>query len=1286
MSTGSDTLIFFVNGKKVLEPNPNPQWSLLRYLRDKLRLYGAKNACNEGGCGACTVMVSYVNSGTGKITNAAVNACLAPLCSLHGTSIVTVEGLGSIKQGLHPIQERIAKSHGSQCGFCTPGFVMSTYALLRNNPTPSEEELESSLYGNLCRCTGYRPILQGLKTFCGAENCCRNKNGETKSDVNGNCFENQTEQSLINPSEFRPYDPTQEPIFPSELQLNAQDYEKALIFRNQFATWCRPHSLKSLLKLKYEYSFAKLVGGNTEIQLKDSPVYIQIPRGIPELDTIQENDTHLVIGSRATFSDLQSFCFLQLKQKNNSILYSAILNMLSTLGDVQTRNAATIGGSIPSGNPASDSNTFFAAAGGVVTLQCFDNNLGSSERFMPLDDDFLKPGGGTYISPYEIIINLRIPLPTSNEFIWSIKQSDRKFVAAANVFFATRICFEGSEVVRAKFTVDGIMTGIIFPKQLEQYFIGKKFSTTEESLSLIENAPKLHNRIAETNFTDSASIKGILYKLSEAIQQWQDKKPQEKKPTFKKASQLFQEVSGTQSPDDLVGRPVVHLPALKQTTGEAIFLNDIPETATEAFGVFVLSEKVHAKILNKNYTAAKALEGVLAIYDSSSLPGAKNRPAGPTHTHDECIFADDTVGFHGQVIALVVATSKDVASAAAKLVRIEYEDKPAVLTLDEAITTKTFLDHLKMTRGDVNNCFAKSDIKVLEGEFRTGGQKHFYMEPNSCIAYPKEDDELEIVFTTQAMTHAQETVSKCLGLPANKVIITTRRLGGGFGGKETRILFLPVAASLAALDLKRPVRCVLTREEDMKIVGGRHEMLCRYSVSFNSEGLISALQANVFSNAGESNDYSTFILGSAMRAIATAYNIEHCDLKGHTLRTNTQSNTAFRGFGAPQGAIMIEHIVEAVAAELGMNPNEIREQHFYKNGEVTPFGHIIENSNTRRCWEECQVNSNYTARLKAVQDFNLKSKFIKKGLALIPLTYLIGFPVPTMNQGGALVMIYRDGSVAINHGGVEMGQGLQTKMMQIASRALGVPVTKIRHRETSTDKVPNTSTSAGSMTTDLNGPAVVEACEILSKRLQPFKEAQPDGTWESWVEAAYLARVNLSTTGFTKLEFTGICNYQVYGTGCTEVEIDCLTGEFKIIRTDIVMDVGQSLNPAIDIGQIEGAFVQGIGWVTMEQVGVTPDGHLTATGPATYKIPGVANIPQEFNVSLLKGSSNPRAVYSSKAIGEPPLLLVSSVFIAIQNAVKEARRDANLDMKFPFDAPATAEKIRNACGSFGRKI
>nr|XP_056708333.1 xanthine dehydrogenase/oxidase [Euleptes europaea] len=1340
MASEKDELVFFINGKKVVEKNVDPETTLLTYLRRKLGLCGTKLGCGEGGCGACTVMISKFDCSQKKIIHYSANACLFPICALHHVAVTTVEGIGSTKTRLHPVQERIAKTHGSQCGFCTPGIVMSMYTLLRNQSEPKMEEIEDAFQGNLCRCTGYRPILEGYRTFARDWKCCGEKvnglgccmagkenivgQGCCERKINGpDCSMNAKDNTamitstLFNIDEFQPLDPTQEPIFPPELLIHKNKPQKQLCFKGERVMWFQPSTLKELVTLKAEYPNAKLVVGNTEVgiemRLKNMlyPVIIA-PTWIPEMNSIQHTEEGINFGASCTLSHVEEVLRKAVAHlpSYKTEVFQAVLEQLRWFAGPQIRNVAALGGNIMTASPISDLNPVFMASGSRLTLV---SNEGS--RTVRMDETFFTGYRKTVLKPEEILLSVEIPFSRKGEYFSAFKQASRREDDIAIVTCGMRVLFQErtSWVQEIKLSYGGMAPTTVLAAKTCQKLIGGEWKEKllQEACCMLASemnlSPSAPGGMVDFRRTLTLSFffkfyLTVLQKLS--IDLNGNNNLDEVMPSsyisatelYQKDPvnnvQLFQEVPAGQSTEDMVGRPLVHLSAAKQASGEAVYCDDIPHYENELYLTLVTSTKAHAKIISVDTAEAQKVPGFVRFVSAKDVPGSNVTGM----KDDEKVFAETTVTCVGHIIGGIVADTQEHSRRAARVVKITYEELTPIVTIQEAIEKQSFFDLIrKIEKGNIQKGFEEAD-HIVEGEIYLGGQEHFYLETHCTIAVPKgEDGEMELFVSTQNPAVTQAFTAKAVGVPSNRIVVRVKRMGGGFGGKETRSTIVSTVVAVAAVKTGCPVRCMLDRDEDMLITGGRHPFLGQYKVGFKKNGRITGLEVSYYSNGGNSVDLSHGVMDRALFHMDNTYNIPNIKGVGIVCKTNLSSNTAFRGFGGPQGMMVAECWMSDIALKCGLPAEEVRKLNMYNEGDLTHFNQKLEGFTLRRCWEECLVNSDYHSRKKLIDEFNKQNRWKKRGMAIIPTKFGISFTVPFLNQAGALVHVYTDGSVLLTHGGTEMGQGLHTKMIQVASRTLGVPTSKIHISETSTNTVPNTAPTAASVSADINGMAVSNACQTILKRLEPIRCANPTGSWEDWVSAAYQDCVSLSATGFYRIPDLGYdfeknegkaFHYFSYGVACSEVEIDCLTGDHKNLRTDIVMDVGTSLNPAIDIGQIEGAFIQGIGLFTLEELRYSPEGNLYTRGPGMYKIPAFGDIPTEFHVSLLRDSPNSKAIYSSKAVGEPPLFLSASVFYAIKDAIFSARAESGLNQPFRLDSPATPERIRNACVDIFTKL
>ncbi len=742
-----------------------------------------------------------------------------------------------------------------------------------------------------------------------------------------------------------------------------------------------------------------------------------------------------------------------------------------------------------------------------------------------------------------------------------------------------------------------------------------------------------------------------------------------------------------------------HESAELHVSGEATYIDDIGEVSGTVFAALGLSKRVHAKIISLDLAPVLSSPGVITVLTAEDIPG--DNDCGPI-INDDPILADGIVHYIGQPVFVVVANSFMQARRAANKAVISYEDLPAILTPQEAKAQQSLVvPPMKLVRGEPEKRLADSPRRTT-GEFYVGGQEQFYLEGQISYAIPKEDNQLHIYCSTQHPTEMQHMVAHALNLSFNQVLVETRRMGGGFGGKESQSALFACVAAMCASRLNRPVKLRLDRDDDFLITGKRHCFHYEYDVGYDEEGSILAAKVEMTSRAGFSTDLSPPVATRAICHFDNAYFLSDVEIVALCGKTNTQSNTAFRGFGGPQGAIAIEYIIDNIARDLNKDPLDIRKINYYGkiDRNTTPYGQSVLDNVISELTLELEGSSDYRERQKAVREFNKSSPILKKGLALTPVKFGISFNVVHFNQAGALVHVYTDGSILVNHGGTEMGQGLNTKVAQVVAQELGVSLKYVRATATDTSKIANTSATAASTGADLNGKAAENAAAQIKGRLTEFAAQKyacsPEEVtfandtvtvnsneiaFKELVQLAYHERVQLWSDGFYKTPklnwdreaLTGSPFYYfAYGASVSEVVVDTLTGEWKLLRADLLHDAGNSINPAIDKGQIEGAFIQGMGWLTTEELYWDPNGKLTTHAPSTYKIPAVNDCPEDFRVRLFLNSNHEDTILRSKAVGEPPLLLSFSVFLAIRDAVASA---ADYTKNPELNAPATPERI-----------
>lgn len=749
-----------------------------------------------------------------------------------------------------------------------------------------------------------------------------------------------------------------------------------------------------------------------------------------------------------------------------------------------------------------------------------------------------------------------------------------------------------------------------------------------------------------------------------------------------------------------------HESAHLHVSGEATYIDDLPELQGTLHAALGLSSEAHAKILSIDLSDVRNMPEVVDVFVAQDIPGCND--CGPI-IHDDPILADGVVRYIGQPIFVVLASNRDAARHATRLAKILYEKLPAQLIPQSAHIDKSYVvPPVHLRRGEVEIKIAQASHRLC-GAFSVGGQEQFYLEGQISYAIPKEDNSIHLYCSTQHPTEMQHVVAHMLKLRSNQVVVEIRRMGGGFGGKESQSAIFAALASLSAFKLQRPVKLRPDRDDDMIITGKRHSFEYTYDVGFGEDGLIHGIQVQMLARAGFSADLSGPVITRAVCHFDNAYYLSDVEITALAARTNTQSNTAFRGFGGPQGAIAIEYVLDDIARHLGKDALEVRRRNFYgveadRDGrDMTPYGQQVTDNVIHELSNELVDSSRYAKRRLEIEHFNNTSPILKKGLALTPVKFGISFNVPHYNQAGALVHVYMDGSIMVSHGGTEMGQGLNTKIAQIVAHELGVDMRWVKTTAADTSKVPNTSATAASTGADLNGKAAQNAAQQIRERLAQLMVKSVGGKvegvifaedcvhsngqtigFDALVKQAYEERVQLWSDGFyatPKIHWDRNAvrgspfYYFAYGAAVCEVVVDTLTGEWRLLRVDLLHDAGRSINPAIDIGQVEGAFIQGVGWLTTEELFWNAEGKLMTHAPSTYKIPAVHDCPTQFNTALFNNSNQEDSILRSKAVGEPPLLLGFAAFFAIRDAIASV---AGGKISPPLNAPATPESILKA--------
>jgi len=1118
-------------------------------------------------------------------------------------------------------------------------------------------ELDGHLDGNLCRCTGYKPILNAAKTFItedlkgkiafssleterevpreddrhdipyNAESnpngpvktrgscsrpggCCRDtpkpttddkstspKTSNESSDSGSIEHSGTSETSLSSPDEdvtsfgkpiksnedvgqegskiegtktttnpgavavkskegvpqyqFTVYSPQTELIFPPALRK----VEKAAFYYGDSSRiWLRPVTLEQLLVIKDAYPSAKLVNGASEIQIeirfKNSSfpisVYVADIKGLRDIRYPTANAEllsmdKLVIGANTPLTDIERVCKdLYVKLGQRALVLEAFRKQLRYFGGRQIRNVASIAGNIANASPISDLNPVLMACGASLTIQ----SKRKGESKVPISTFFVSYRK-TALPEDSVITAIDIPLPPegTRQITKAYKQAKRKDddIAIVTASFRVRLDNEGT-VLDVALAYGGMSTKTVYAEEAMAFLKGKKWhssSTMDETLRLLGKEFDLNYNVPGGMATYRRTLT-----LSMFFRFWHEVIADLKLGHVEAdlISEIHRGIScGARdefNPHEqrVVGKQIPHISSLRQNTGEAEYVEDMPTQNRELYGALVLSSKARAKLIEVDWSPAIGPGLAVGYVDRYNL--SKEQNYWGSIVKDEPFFAEDEVFSHGQPIGMVYAESAIQAQAAAKLVKIVYEDLPAILTIDEAIAANSYFPHDKILKkgdaidGKMNDVWSKCD-RIFEGVSRIGGQEHFYLETNAALVIPnKEEKTYEVWSSTQNTMETQEFVSQVTGVPSNRINARVKRMGGAFGGKESRSCQLACILAVAAKKEQRPMRCMLNRDEDMMTSGQRHPIQARWKVGTTSDGVLVALEANIYNNAGYSQDMSGAVMDRCATHLENCYEIPHVLIRGHVCKTNTHSNTAFRGFGGPQAMFITESYMTAIAEGLNISVDELRWKNLYKQGDHTPFlQKIDEDWHIPMMLKQLRNEIKYDERKAAIEKFNSEHKWKKRGICLIPTKFGLSFATALhLNQAGASVMIYADGSVLLHHGGTEMGQGLYTKMCQVAAQELNVPVDAIFTEGTATYHIANASPTAASSGSDLNGMAIKDACDQLNERLRPYREKYgADAPMKTLAHAAYLERVNLSANGFWKMPKIGFKwgNYDV---------------------------------------------------------------------------------------------------------------------------------------------------------------
>ncbi|KAG0601086.1 hypothetical protein M758_11G082900 [Ceratodon purpureus] len=1307
---------------------------------------------SSGGCGACLVMVARYNPDTKEVKESSVNSCLVLLCSIDGCAITTSEGLGNQRDGFHAIHKRLSAFHGSQCGYCTPGMTMAIYNCLRHNQQrhlnsafdgdeansiklhtgPTTVEMEKALQGNICRCTGYRSILDVCKSFA--------------SDVDledlglNTCWTNKTEAKQGN---LPHYDPASDPTFPKFLMQELEARQKVMHKNESVNLATREESADESLDARFTHverskegekerawisarnftdlsaALKALNGRREEVQLvvgntssgfyKDQKpqVFVDISQ-IPELLAVSRDSHGLEIGAATRISELIDY----LEDFGANPIAQGLGDHMKKIAGGHVRNWGSVGGNLVMAQKftfESDMATILLGVGASVKVVTFNGQTGGSYVIEKLSlDEFL---GTRKLDGDMVLQSVYIPLDDTSHFR-TYRGAPRPYgnaISYGNAAFFAHVLRNGHqgiviESVRLAFGAFGTRHAIR-ALTVEELLRGKilSLSLVKASVELLKKEVVPLEGTEKKEYRISLVVGFLFEFLNSLLSSNETIVPT---PLFPHVGKQLITVTDERYP---LSQPMAKFQSELQASGEAVYVDDIPSPPHCLHAALVLSSEPYANLKGFDTEAALKSPGAVAYISLKDIPtGGKNVGylIDAPETETEVLFPEDITGYVGQPLGVMVADTYDNAKFAAARVRVNYDThglEPPIFTCDDAVAKNSLFSVPKYMEsyqhhqiGDVEKVLAEAEFQ-LEGEITTSSQSHFYMETQVTLAVPEVDGSMTLYTATQAPDFLQQSLAACLNLPLNKVRIICGRIGGSFGGKGFRTQIVAIAVALAAHKLRRPVRISLDRNTDMQTIGGRAPSKSKFTVAFTKTGKITGLKLNVLLELGWFIDLYLLVL-FAIDTPVKKYNYGTLDLTFTLCKTNNVPKTTVRGPGFTQANAIADSVLDHVASYLGIGGNNIREENLHSIQSLKLFQDVTfvgnEDSFTLPAiWNRLKIHARVHERETDVEIFNKHSRWLKRGLAMVPIIY------HSSGSGNtSTVSIFLDGSVVAEVGGVEMGQGLYTKVRQTIAYALSSLCSKeevlkildnIQVLPIDTLHLPNTWMDAGSTTSVSVCATVQKACGVLVQRLLPLKEelskSQSNGnvSWETLCLTAKLRQIDLQSH---ERWDSPNHKYLIYGAGVSEVEVNILTGETTVLAADIIYDAGKSLNHLVDIGQVEGAFVFGLGFYLTEEILRNSKGKVVSDGTWTYKPPTIDIIPQSFNVELYKSPYHNDEIFSSKAVGEPPLLLSSSVFSAIRMAISAARKDYKdvggyVESKvFGFSPPATLDKVKKLCG------
>ncbi|XP_005106600.1 xanthine dehydrogenase 1 isoform X2 [Aplysia californica] len=1275
------TITFSINGKEYTVGNEyDPATSLLEFMRRTGVSTGTKQCCKEGGCGVCLVTVTLLEPISGVKTPYTVNSCCLQLYTCDGLEVTTVEGLGNTRKGLHAIQDRLAKYDGAQCGFCSPGQVMNMNGILLKNPKPTMQEIEDEFDATICRCTGYRSILDAMKSFA----------VDAPASLPGGLIDIEELEGKMCRKSGKPCTGHCSKTNERKDKACGNQTDQSIHIVSNGSQWLKPTSLQELCGLldKHRTDNYRLVFGNTgfgvykEIGPWMYSILIDL-RGVKDMYTIDFDPT-IVLGGNLSISNLIDL--FQRSQTDPSISYgAAFAKHLKKVSMHGIRNMAAWPGNLMLKHLHNEfvSDIFMLLETVGARLIIFDGDGTRSEVSLP---DFLSLD-----MKGKVIAAMALPTFQSKNMVFQTFRTSLRLQACHSYVtagFKFELDASQNYLVQSKpsIVILGINAKLIHASVTEAYLEGKQLGdpavlkTALLTLSS-ELVPDVSPLGGGTAYRKSLAL-SMFYKFVLGACKTKVSPRYTSGGSSLERSLIVGKQDFDSDPTEFpVSKPMMKLTADYLTTGEVKFLDDLPSAPGQLSAAVVISQVAKAKIDKIDPSAALKLPGVVDFISASDIPkgGVNNwRPTGIYGDATEELLCSGNVVYNGQPIGIIVADTETTAQTGASMVQVTYKDiQEPIVDIMDGIQKKSFFPNPPppVVVGDAKGAIAKAPLKV-SGGIACGDQYHFHMESQASFCTPSDLGGMNVVATSQWIDGVLGTVAQVLGLPESTVTVENQRLGGGFGGKISQNFLVSGLAALASYVTQRPVKLHLDIHTNMKMLGKRTPYYAEYEVGFTSTGRLQGIVQKLYADVGHDT-----IEGNGADASVWIDNAYYCPNWLWTpiaVKTDKPMNTACRSPGSVPAIFIMESIMEHVAKALNKDPLDVRKENLYVKGQHSPSGMVLEYCTIRAVVAQLETDIKLAERKQQVEAFNKANRWKKRGLSVMPNRFAISWSGAMYNT--SVIIYHGDGSVAIAHGGIDMGQGINTKVTQVCAYKLGIPMDKIRVKTSSTTINGNSITTGGSITSELACKSVIECCAILKARMAPVKAKMVDPSWEKLVAQCYADMIDLTASYMTHPKDPYPAHYSCYSASCVEAEVDILTGQYQLRQMDMLYDCGQSMNPELDIGQAEGGFVFGMGYFLQEQMVYDPKtGEALNAGTWDYKPPLAKDLPMNFNFKFQKNAPNPLGVLRSKAVGEPPVTMAAASLFAIKHAVEAARAEISKDTFFPLNAPATVEKVQSLC-------